>query len=96
MSSSHSARGPDPPSRLDGLSIVLPCFDEVANVAAAVGAATTAARANADRYEIVVVDDGSSEARLRRRGPASPAAPVRAKGYATAAGAAAFSNARSP
>lgn len=47
---------------LDGISIVLPCLDEEANVAAAVRAATRAAQHVARAHEIVVIDDGSSDA----------------------------------
>ena len=46
---------------LPSLSIVLPCFDEGLNVAAAVAEASRAAERNATHYEIVVVDDGSSD-----------------------------------
>lgn len=49
------------PRQLDGLSIVLPCLDEAANVVAAVRAATAAAERVARAHEIVVVDDGSSD-----------------------------------
>ena len=47
---------------LSSLSIVLPCFNEEENVGAAVGNAVAAADACSDRYEVVVVDDGSSDA----------------------------------
>jgi glycosyltransferase involved in cell wall biosynthesis len=47
---------------LPGLSIVLPCFNEEANVADAIRAATKAARRVSDDYEILVVDDGSTDA----------------------------------
>lgn len=50
------------PRQLDGISIVLPCLDEEANVAAAIRAATRAAEHVARAHEIVVVDDGSSDA----------------------------------
>ena len=51
-----------PPARsLPGLSVVLPCFNEAPNVAEAIFAATTAAAIAADRYEVIVVDDGSSD-----------------------------------
>ena len=56
---------PSPPTRspyaLPGLTIVLPCFNEAANVADAIRMATTAAARCASDYEIVVVDDGSSD-----------------------------------
>lgn len=50
------------PRRLAGLSIVLPCFDEAENVAAAIEQAAAAAAAVTDgRYEVIVVDDGSQD-----------------------------------
>jgi glycosyltransferase involved in cell wall biosynthesis len=47
---------------LPGLSIVLPCFNEEANVADAIRAATKAARDNSEDHEVIVVDDGSTDA----------------------------------
>ena len=47
--------------RLTSLSIVLPCFNEVENVAAAVAQAHDAGAAHADRHEVIVVDDGSTD-----------------------------------
>jgi glycosyltransferase involved in cell wall biosynthesis len=47
---------------LPGLTIVLPCFNEADNIAGAVGAATAAAERCARHHQIVVVDDGSSDA----------------------------------
>jgi glycosyltransferase involved in cell wall biosynthesis len=47
--------------RLSSLSIVLPCFDEEPNLAEAIDDALAAAAANSDAYEIIVVDDGSSD-----------------------------------
>ena len=58
------AGAPEPPlraSRLAGLSIVLPCFDEAPNVAAAVAEAQRAATGCASEHEIIVVDDGSRD-----------------------------------
>jgi glycosyltransferase involved in cell wall biosynthesis len=57
---------PDPttpivPTRLAGVSIVLPCFNEAANITAAIHAARRTALANADAHQIVVVDDGSTD-----------------------------------
>jgi glycosyltransferase involved in cell wall biosynthesis len=56
---------PAPPVRntglLAGVSIVLPCFNEEANVADAVRAATAAAWAHAAEFEVIVVDDGSTD-----------------------------------
>jgi glycosyltransferase involved in cell wall biosynthesis len=46
---------------LQSLSIVLPCFNEAPNVAAAVAEANLAAERFAGRHEIVIVDDGSSD-----------------------------------
>jgi glycosyltransferase involved in cell wall biosynthesis len=46
---------------LASLSIVLPCFDEVENVATAVAQAHLAAAAHARDHEIIVVDDGSTD-----------------------------------
>jgi len=53
---------PSPQTHLTGLSIVLPCFNEEENVAAAVAQAAHAAQLVADAYEVIVVDDGSSDA----------------------------------
>jgi glycosyltransferase involved in cell wall biosynthesis len=54
---------PDPSAPcLPGLSIVLPCFNEEANVADAIRAAMAAAKATAEAYEVVVVNDGSTDA----------------------------------
>ncbi len=47
---------------LAGVSIVLPCHDEEANVAAAVRMAARAGHMNALAYEVIVVDDGSRDA----------------------------------
>jgi glycosyltransferase involved in cell wall biosynthesis len=47
--------------RLASLSVVLPCFNEVDNVAAAVEQAHEAAAAHAREHEVVVVDDGSTD-----------------------------------
>jgi glycosyltransferase involved in cell wall biosynthesis len=52
------------PDTLPGLSIVLPCRDEAPNVEAMVEDALTAARRVADAFEVVVVDDGSTDATL--------------------------------
>jgi glycosyltransferase involved in cell wall biosynthesis len=52
-------------SALASLSVVLPCFNEEANVAAAIEGAVAAARQCSDRYEIVVVDDGSTDGTAR-------------------------------
>ncbi len=48
--------------RLAGLTVVLPCFDEAPNVEAAVVDALAAAARCASAVEVVVVDDGSSDA----------------------------------
>jgi glycosyltransferase involved in cell wall biosynthesis len=55
---------PDRPvsaARLPGVSVVLPCFNEAPNVARAVLEAAAAAERNAVEYQIVVVDDGSTD-----------------------------------
>lgn len=44
------------------VSIVLPAFNEAPNIAAAIGEATEAAERLLDEHEIVVVDDGSTDA----------------------------------
>lgn len=46
---------------LDGLTIVLPCFDEAGNVADAIRQAAAAAAGCSHEYEIVIVDDGSGD-----------------------------------
>ena len=59
------ASAPDaitPAPRLSGLTVVLPCFNEADNVAEAIHQARWAAVWNADRHQIVVVDDGSTDA----------------------------------
>jgi glycosyltransferase involved in cell wall biosynthesis len=50
---------------LPGLSVVLPCFNEEANVSQAVRQALEAARRFSTRYEVIVVDDGSTDATAR-------------------------------
>jgi glycosyltransferase involved in cell wall biosynthesis len=63
----HSAAAPNAPDtitagpRLSGLTVVLPCFNEAANVAQAIQEARWAAVWSADRHQIVVVDDGSTD-----------------------------------
>jgi glycosyltransferase involved in cell wall biosynthesis len=47
--------------RLSSLSIVLPCFNETENVAAAVAEAHAAADVHAMKHEVIVVDDGSTD-----------------------------------
>jgi hypothetical protein len=53
---------PSPTQVLPGLTVVLPCFNEAGNVGGAVAAATAAAERCALRHQIVVVDDGSTDA----------------------------------
>ncbi len=48
--------------RLPSLSIVLPCFNEAENVKAAVAEAQRAAMLFARRHEVIIVDDGSTDA----------------------------------
>ena len=64
--------------RLTSLSIVLPCHDEEENVAASIREATAAATAAAADHEILVVDDGSTDAtRAIAEGAAATHAHVR-------------------
>jgi glycosyltransferase involved in cell wall biosynthesis len=49
------------PARLPGLTVVLPCFNEAPNIAQAIHQARWAAVWSADLYQIVVVDDGSTD-----------------------------------
>ncbi|MGZ6644675.1 MAG: glycosyltransferase family 2 protein [Solirubrobacteraceae bacterium] len=48
--------------RLRGLSVILPCHDEAQNVERAIAEATAAGELVADAHEILVVDDGSTDA----------------------------------
>ncbi|MFL5826531.1 MAG: glycosyltransferase family 2 protein [Thermoleophilaceae bacterium] len=50
-----------PQGLLPGLSIVLPCFNEEDNLRDAVAAALRAGRRFAERCEVLVVDDGSTD-----------------------------------
>jgi glycosyltransferase involved in cell wall biosynthesis len=50
-----------PVTGLAGVSIVLPCHNEEANVAAAVRMAVLAGALNALAYEVLVIDDGSRD-----------------------------------
>jgi hypothetical protein len=50
------------PRRLDGLSVVLPCLNGQDAIAGAVRGATRAADRAATEHEIIVVNDGSSDA----------------------------------
>ena len=49
------------PTRLTSLSVVMPAHNEAANIEASIRDGLTAAAAVADRYEVVVVDDGSDD-----------------------------------
>lgn len=53
---------------LDELSLVLPCFNEEANIASVVRAAVRVGRRVARRIEVIVVDDGSRDASRARVG----------------------------
>ena len=50
------------PQRLTSLSVVMPAHNEAENIETAIIAALQAASRVADRYEVVVVDDGSTDA----------------------------------
>src|SRR4051794_39667636 len=54
-------RGMTTAPKLPGLSIVLPCHDEAANVGRAIAEATRAAERVAEAHELIVVDDGSRD-----------------------------------
>jgi glycosyl transferase family 2 len=60
--SSTSGGDPSLDPVLPGLCVVLPCFDEEDNVADAIRAAAVAAARTSLDYEIIVVDDGSTDA----------------------------------
>jgi glycosyltransferase involved in cell wall biosynthesis len=49
---------------LAGLSVVLPCCNEEGNIARAIRIAADASAAASDDYEVIVVDDGSTDATL--------------------------------
>jgi glycosyltransferase involved in cell wall biosynthesis len=51
-------------SALAGLSVVLACFNEEGNIVRAMRSAADAAAGASDDYEVIVVDDGSSDATL--------------------------------
>jgi glycosyltransferase involved in cell wall biosynthesis len=54
--------GTDPPTHvLPGLTIVLPCLDEEANIAVAIRSAAEVGARTSEAYEIIVVDDGSTD-----------------------------------
>src|SRR5262245_23174055 len=58
-----------------GLSLVIPAFNEAAVIARAVAEAETALEAHFERFEVLVVDDGSSDdtaAEVRRSLPDAP------------------------
>jgi glycosyltransferase involved in cell wall biosynthesis len=51
-----------PAPTLPGLSVVMPCFDDEDTIADAIRGAVSAATRLADAFEIIVIDDGSSDA----------------------------------
>lgn len=51
-----------PPTRLRSLSVVMPAHNEAENIEATIFEALQAAAAVAERFEVVVVDDGSTDA----------------------------------
>ncbi len=61
VASAPAPAEPVAPRSLPGLSVILPCFNEEANVSAAIRAAMAAAARTSLDYEILVVDDGSSD-----------------------------------
>jgi hypothetical protein len=70
---------PDRPDALAGLSIVMTCHDDEATAGAAVIHAARIAARTSHRYEIVVVDDASSDATPEViAGLARPGSPLRA------------------
>jgi len=48
--------------RLRGLSVILPCHDEAENVERSIDEATAAGELVADAHELLIIDDGSSDA----------------------------------
>jgi glycosyltransferase involved in cell wall biosynthesis len=62
LDSALSTGRPHAVGRLRGLSIILPCHDEAENVERAIDEATAAAERVADAHEVLVIDDGSSDA----------------------------------
>ena len=71
---------------LDGISVVLPAFNEQGNVQHAVSRARSAAARLAARVEVIVVDDGSSDgtAEEAQRAGACVVAHPRNRGYGAA------------
>ena len=59
----------------EGLSIVMPAYNEEANVGRAIDAAREAVRRFADDFEIVIVDDGSRDRTAERVAEAAKADP---------------------
>jgi glycosyltransferase involved in cell wall biosynthesis len=53
------------PLLLRSVSIVLPCFNEEANIAESIRNATAAAVMSSEKYEVIVVDDGSTDGTAR-------------------------------
>lgn len=74
------------PQLLDGISVVLPAFNEEGNVQHAVKRARSAAARLAARVEVIVVDDGSSDstAAEARRAGACVVSHGRNRGYGAA------------
>jgi len=70
---------PPPPGRFPELSIVVPAFDEEANVGPVVEELRAALPALADAWELVLVDDGSRDATLATMHAVAAADPERTR-----------------
>ena len=61
--------------RCAGLSLVMPAYNEEANIVAAIRACATAGETFAEDYEVIVVDDGSRDRTAERAGLEAQANP---------------------
>jgi len=55
-------RPPKPPTQFGGVTVIVPCYNEQAMIAATVRQLTDLMRATHRPYELIVVDDGSTDA----------------------------------